>query len=179
MTHICCCSFVCNKVSNKKWVIDSGANHHMTKNESRLNNVVDVSKLDLRVDHPNGSSTKINNIGNMDLSELVTLFDIFVVDDFNANLLSVHKLCKIINVKLFLMNLTMLFRITVQGDCGESYESGGLYYLEGPYTSGRIPSLNKGTCVSKFTWQNRLGNPTIQSLNVLTFGFESLPPCDV
>lgn len=65
----------------------------MNKNESRLNNVFYVSKLDLRVDHINGSSTKINKTRNMDLSEYLTLFDV-PVPDFNVNLLYVHKLCK-------------------------------------------------------------------------------------
>ena len=46
------------------------------------------------VDHPNGSSAKVNQIGNMHLSESVTLFGVFVAPDFNVNLLSVHKLCK-------------------------------------------------------------------------------------
>lgn len=70
---ICCNSYV----YNRKWVIDSRENHHMTNNESRLNIVGDVSKLDLRVDRPNCSSTKVNKFGNMDLSESLTLFDDF------------------------------------------------------------------------------------------------------
>lgn len=61
MVGICCNSFV----SNKRRVIDSRANHHMTRNESFFNNIVDCSKLDLRVDHPNGTSAKIDKIGNM------------------------------------------------------------------------------------------------------------------
>lgn len=66
----------------------------MTKNESHLDNVIDVSKLDLRLDNLIGSSAKINKIGNTSLSKSVALFDIYVTSDFKLNLLSVHKQCK-------------------------------------------------------------------------------------
>lgn len=55
MECICCNSSLFN---NRKWIVDFGANHQMIKNDFRLDNVVDVSKLNLRVDHPYGSSTK-------------------------------------------------------------------------------------------------------------------------
>ena len=87
---------VCNNsvIDYQKWIVDSGANQHMTASESLLKDTVDVSKLNLLVKHPNGTSAKIQKIGNMHLSNNVTLFDVFVVPDFNVNLLSVHKLCK-------------------------------------------------------------------------------------
>ena len=42
MAGICCSSSVS---TNNKWIVYSGANHHMTKNDFKLNNIVDVSKL--------------------------------------------------------------------------------------------------------------------------------------
>lgn len=86
-----CCN---SQFSESKWVIDSGANQHMTSNDFELVNTVDVSKLNLKVDHPNGSTAEIKKIGNLQMSDSVTLFDVFVVPEFNVNLLSVHKLCK-------------------------------------------------------------------------------------
>lgn len=55
---------------------------------------MDVSKLNHLVKHLNRSSSQTNKIGNLKLSSNLTLFDVFVVHDFNVNLLSVHKLCK-------------------------------------------------------------------------------------
>ena len=81
-------------VTSPKWVIDSGASQHMTASDSLLHDTMDVSNLNLRVGHPNGTSAKINKIGNMHFSNSLTLFDVFAVPDFNVNLLSVHKLCK-------------------------------------------------------------------------------------
>ena len=89
----CCNSFVSSNGS-QSWIVDSGANQHMIASESQLKDVVDVSRLNLLVKHPNGSSAPINKIGNLQLSSHLTLFDVFVVPDFNVNLLYVHKLCK-------------------------------------------------------------------------------------
>ncbi|XP_023737486.1 uncharacterized protein LOC111885459 [Lactuca sativa] len=81
MAGISCNSFIDNKCS--KWVVDSGASQHMISPESHLQDSNDVSRLNIRVSHPNGSSAQINKIGNMQLSSSVTLFDVFVIPDFN------------------------------------------------------------------------------------------------
>lgn len=101
-------SISCNSIFNynvQKRVIDFRANQNMTAYESCLNDIVDVSKLNLRVGHPNDSLDQISKIGNMQVSNNLTLFDVFVVLDFNINLLSVHKLCKHSKCEIFLMNI--------------------------------------------------------------------------
>ena len=52
----------CNNVffENRKWVVDSGASQHMIAFESQLDDLVYVSNLNLKVDHPNGSIAKID-----------------------------------------------------------------------------------------------------------------------
>lgn len=69
--------------------------------ESFLCGTVDVSKLNLLVNHPNGSSAKVDKIGNLQVSENLTLFDVFIVPDSSVNILSVHKLCKDTKCKVF------------------------------------------------------------------------------
>ena len=49
--------------NNIEWIIDSGANQHFTTSDTNLSDVVDISDLNLKVDHPNGSSAKILKIG--------------------------------------------------------------------------------------------------------------------
>lgn len=66
----------------------------MINYESLFLDYVDVSKLNMRINHLNGSSAQINKTGNLQFSNSLTLFDVFVVPDFIINLLSVHKLCK-------------------------------------------------------------------------------------
>lgn len=73
---------VCSNVfvKNKSCVVDSDANQYMTATESQLVDVVDVSKFNLKLDHPNGSTAMINKIGNMNLSDSTTLTDVFFCD---------------------------------------------------------------------------------------------------
>ncbi|XP_023733981.1 uncharacterized protein LOC111881823 [Lactuca sativa] len=92
MASVSCNSFVNSDC--QKWVVDSGANQHMTTFESLLRDHVDVSKLNPRVSHPNGSSAQINKVGNLQLSNSLKLFDVFVVLEFKINLVSIQKLCK-------------------------------------------------------------------------------------
>ncbi|XP_023772322.1 uncharacterized protein LOC111920980 [Lactuca sativa] len=81
----CCNSFVSSNDS-QSWIVDSVANQHMIASESQLKDAIDVSKLNLSVKHPNGSSASINKIGNLQLSSHLTLFDVFAVPDFNDSL---------------------------------------------------------------------------------------------
>lgn len=64
-----CLFNVCNSTFNSnKWIVDSGANQHMIASESLSYDTVDVSKLNLLVSHPNGTSAKIEKIGNLNIS---------------------------------------------------------------------------------------------------------------
>ncbi|GJW77272.1 retrovirus-related pol polyprotein from transposon TNT 1-94 [Tanacetum coccineum] len=76
------------------WVVDSGANQHMTMSAKFLIIVVDVSNLGLTVGHPNGTKAKIAKIGDLKLNDFVTLFNVLVVPEYTVNLLSVHRLAK-------------------------------------------------------------------------------------
>ncbi|KAL4567640.1 hypothetical protein LXL04_023229 [Taraxacum kok-saghyz] len=46
-------------VTGPKWVVDSGASQHMIASYSLLHDTVDVSNINFRVGHPNGTSAKI------------------------------------------------------------------------------------------------------------------------
>ena len=76
------------------WIIDSGANQHMTNSTNNMFCVVDVSELHLTVGHPNGTMAKITHVGNLRLNDKVVLFDVLVVPEYSVSLLSVHKLIK-------------------------------------------------------------------------------------
>ncbi|GJZ07109.1 ribonuclease H-like domain-containing protein [Tanacetum coccineum] len=76
------------------WIIDSGANQHMTDSTKNIFNVVDVSSLMLTVGHPNGTLAKITAIGSLRLTSSIVLFDVLVVPEYNVSLLSVNKMIK-------------------------------------------------------------------------------------
>ena len=61
------------------WLMDSGANQHFIKNEENLENAVDISDINLTVEHPNTTTAKITKVGNYRLNKNVVLFDVLLV----------------------------------------------------------------------------------------------------
>ncbi|GJX23451.1 ribonuclease H-like domain-containing protein [Tanacetum coccineum] len=47
---------------NFGWIIDSGANQHITNSTKNMTNVIDISDLNITVGHPNGTIAKINHV---------------------------------------------------------------------------------------------------------------------
>lgn len=119
------------KFSPYGWIVDSGANQHMTSSVSHLENVIDISDLNIKITQPNGNEAKINKIGNFKLNNNVTLFDVLVVPDFHVNLLSVHKIARDSKIfvgfdeyKCYLLQGSLPKRIV-----GTGSEQGGLYFF--------------------------------------------------
>nr|GEV35445.1 ribonuclease H-like domain-containing protein [Tanacetum cinerariifolium] len=61
------------------WIIDCGANQHMTVSIKLLINIVDISNLGLTVGHPSGTQALITKIGDLKINDLITLYDVLVV----------------------------------------------------------------------------------------------------
>nr|GEY91040.1 ribonuclease H-like domain-containing protein [Tanacetum cinerariifolium] len=68
------------------WIIDSGANQHMTDSTKDMYNVVDISRLMLIVGHPNGSLAKITAISSLKLTSGIVLFDVLVIPEYNGKI---------------------------------------------------------------------------------------------
>ena len=189
--YTACSSFVqCNSSTGspncfQNWVVDSNANQHMVASETQLRDTVDVSKLDLFVNHPNGSSAKIKTIGNCSINSHLTLFDVFVVPDFNINLLSVHKICKDSRYEVVFNEHSFTIQDFQSKEMVENgSQKGGLYYLNNCNSGNNKIQSNLTKCyISKITWHSRLGHPNDQALNSLKdklkFGNINLPPCEV
>ncbi|GJY23507.1 multidrug resistance-associated protein 3 [Tanacetum coccineum] len=84
----------CYKITDKGWIIDFGANQHMVTSLDNLENIVDISDLNLQIDHPNGTTAFIKKVGNLKLSDTITFYDVLYVLEYSVNLLSVHKLAR-------------------------------------------------------------------------------------
>ncbi|GKA84957.1 ribonuclease H-like domain-containing protein [Tanacetum coccineum] len=76
------------------WKVGKGANQHMTYTVKELDNVLDISHLRIKVGHPNGTEAYIFKIGNLRLSNDLTLYDVMVIPEYCVTLISVHKLAK-------------------------------------------------------------------------------------
>ncbi|GJX77414.1 putative RNA-directed DNA polymerase [Tanacetum coccineum] len=61
------------------WIIDSGANQHLTTSTIGMINIVDISNLNITVGHPNGIVATISHVGDLRLSNNVIMYDVLVV----------------------------------------------------------------------------------------------------
>ncbi|GJT54097.1 ribonuclease H-like domain-containing protein [Tanacetum coccineum] len=76
------------------WIIDFGANQHMTFTTTFLFNIIDVSHLDNIVAHPNGTKAKVNQIRSCKLNDNLVIHDVLVKPGYQVSLLFVSKLAK-------------------------------------------------------------------------------------
>ncbi|GKB83900.1 hypothetical protein Tco_0950795 [Tanacetum coccineum] len=83
-----------NKVRKNMQANMAGTNQHMTYTHKELDNVLDISHLKIKVGHPNGTEAYISKIGNIRLSNGLTLYDVIVIPEYCVTLIFVHKLVK-------------------------------------------------------------------------------------
>ena len=75
-------------------IVDFGPNQHLTYTNKDLVNLVDVSFLKVKVSHPNGTKAFITKLGNLILTQCLTLYDVLVVPEYFVSLMSVYKVAK-------------------------------------------------------------------------------------
>ncbi|GKE78090.1 ribonuclease H-like domain-containing protein [Tanacetum coccineum] len=128
-----------------RWIIDFGANQHMTISTHNMFGVINISDLNLTVRHLNGTLAKIEYVGNLILSDKVVLFDVLVVPEY-CDLLQNHIM-------------------------GTSSENGSLYLFDllSPYYSNcQTLGNHSAMCfTSKSLWHTRLGHPSDQVVDML------------
>ncbi|GJW72232.1 ribonuclease H-like domain-containing protein, partial [Tanacetum coccineum] len=161
-----------NEVPSGSWIIDSGANQHMTISTLNMFRVIDISDLNLTLRHHNGTLAKIIYVGNLKLSENVVLFDVLDVPEYCVSLLSVNKLIK--DSRMFVgfteskCSIQDLHLNKIMGTCSEN---GGLYLFDTPSSfSSKCQNLGNQfvVCfVSTSLWHTRLGHPSDQAVNML------------
>ncbi|GJZ13898.1 ribonuclease H-like domain-containing protein, partial [Tanacetum coccineum] len=168
------------------WIINYGANQHLTGSTSGMVNVVDISDLKISVGHPNGTLAVISHVGNLKLANNVMLYDVLVVPGYCVSLLSVNKLIR--DSKMFVgfdENKCYIQDLKREKILGTGSESGGLYLFD-VNTSNCIGQSNMvmNFHVSKLLWHNRLGHPADQVLSVLKKDLNisyntSVPMCEI
>ncbi|KAJ0834657.1 putative RNA-directed DNA polymerase [Helianthus annuus] len=147
------------------WVVDSGANQHMSKSDKNMFNCVDVSEYGLKVGHPNGTSVSVLKIGELRLINNVVLKDVFYVPEYSVNLLSVHKLAKDNAITiLFNENNCMLQDLQSKKILMIGRQDNGLYFVGRDSNSVNMcfNSVDKSNL-----WHSRLGHPSDQVLAIL------------
>ncbi|GKA51917.1 ribonuclease H-like domain-containing protein [Tanacetum coccineum] len=168
------------------WIIDSGANQHLTGSTSGMVNVVDISDLKITVGHPNGTLAIISHVGNLKLANNVTLYDVLVVPGYCVSLLSVNKLIRYSKMFVgFDENKCYIQDLKREKILGTGSESGGLYLFDvNKYNCIGQSNMVMNFHVSKLLWHNRLGHPADQVLSVLKKDLNisdntSMPMCEI
>ncbi|GKC11484.1 putative RNA-directed DNA polymerase, partial [Tanacetum coccineum] len=159
-----------NKVGKNVLANMAGANQHMTYTSKELDNVLDISHLRIKVCHPNETKAYISKIGNLVLSNGLTLYDVMVIPEYCVTLISVHKLVKENKVivafdenRCYFLNQDLNLK-NVMG-IGEQCE--GLYYYNEKGIKSNNSTLRYQCLLSQHDWHCRLGHPADHVLNVL------------
>ncbi|GKA57584.1 hypothetical protein Tco_0756772 [Tanacetum coccineum] len=146
------------------------ANQHMTYTDKELDNVLGISHLRIKVGHPNGTEAYISKIGNIRLSNGLSLYDVMVIHEYCVTLISVHKLAKENKVivafdenRCYFLNQD-LNQKNVMG-IGDQCE--GLYYYNNQGIKSNNSNLRFQCLLFQHDWHCRLGHPVEPVLNVL------------
>nr|GEW08474.1 ribonuclease H-like domain-containing protein [Tanacetum cinerariifolium] len=154
------------------WIIDSGANQHMTVLTSNMFGIIDVTNSNLTVGHPNRTLAKIQYARNLKLYENIVIYKVLLVPEYYVSLLSVNKLNK--DTRMFVgFTETKCFIQDLHQNkiVGTGGENGGLYIFDyvSPISFNSQTLGNQSTVcyVSKFVWHTRLGQPSDQAVDML------------
>ncbi|GKA04083.1 ribonuclease H-like domain-containing protein [Tanacetum coccineum] len=150
--------------------------------EDKLENIMDIFDLKLQIDHPNGTTAYIKKVGNMRLSDKITLYDVLYVLEYSVNLLPVHKLAR--DSKLFVgfdEHKCYIQDLQQQKTLGTGSQKEGLYFIDFTNPNNFVKCNNIISCHSNTLWHNRLGNPSDKALKhkIDIKGDHNSSPCDI
>ncbi|GKF20706.1 hypothetical protein Tco_0069344, partial [Tanacetum coccineum] len=108
----------------------TGASQHMTYTVLNMFNVVEVSKLNMTVGHPNGTKAVVTHVGSLRLMDQIVIHDVLIMPGYDVILLSVHKLCKDNKFRVMFDENVCVIQDSIQRtQVGTGNESNGLYFL--------------------------------------------------
>ncbi|GKE17899.1 ribonuclease H-like domain-containing protein [Tanacetum coccineum] len=159
-----------NKVGKNMQANMAGANQHMIYTDKELGNVLDISHLKIEVGHPNGTKAYISKIGNLRLSNGLTLYDVMVIPEYCVTLIFVHKLVKENKVIVAFDENRCYFLnqdLNLKNVLGIGDECEGLYYYNDQGIKSNNSIIRYQCLLSQHDWHCRLGHPADPVLNVL------------
>lgn len=151
--------------SRDKWILDSGATHHIVCHMSLLSNPKEVHSM--HVNLPNGQQAQISHTGSVYFSDDFILQNALCFLDFHYNLISVGGFIKDSNCIMKLHTDKCIIQDPIHGKMiGLAELQDGLYHLVFPaiipFVCNMIHSLNKSTL-----WHARLGHTSYSKVQCL------------
>ena len=171
------------------WVIDTGATHHITPNFVNFISYCKVKPIAMEL--PNGNIISTNISGSVQISEFITLHDVYYLPTFHVNLISVSKLMDSSNCHLNFTNAKcLILQNSTRRVIGTADRHGDLYVFQAQALTSAPTTSN--TCNKVFSitdsatlWHHRLGHTSdsIQKCIASQFPFISYKsndkiPCD-
>ena len=136
-------------------IIDTGVSDHMTGELSQLVNIREMSPC--LVGFADGGTTTSTNMGDLVLSETISLKDVLYVPELDCTLISVSKLLKHMNCfALFTYAICLLQDRSSKTLIGAGEERDGVYYFKDVTMAKGNKSQSK---VDQLLWHQRLGHP--------------------
>ena len=154
-------------VAPNRWIIDSGATHHITSSSNLLSNTNKHPSLP-PVALPSGDKAGITMTGSIRFNDSVRLDNILCVPSFNVDLLSVAKCTDALHCSVtFFPSWCILQDLDTRTMIGVGKRRGDLYYL---VALASIPPSHHFACnltISSNLWHRRLGHPSSARLQHL------------
>ncbi len=164
----------CLVTTSQQWVIDSGANEHMTGNLDVLESIKKFS-VPTHVTIADGTRCNVVGSGTAKPTPTITLTFVLALPGFSFNLMSVSKLTKDMNCFISFFDDHCLFQdIATKQVIGRGHVSGGLYILD-QWVPKSVASVSS---TSLFEAHCRLGHPCLQYLKKVCPQFKSATSLD-
>ncbi|KAJ9566804.1 hypothetical protein OSB04_002770 [Centaurea solstitialis] len=163
------CHHNISTIVHPKWLLDSGASHHVTNDIENLSlhNPYDGTEELVIVD---GTGLHISHTGSLTLPHLsshLTLSNVLYVPSISRNIISISKFCRENRMSVeFLPDSFLVKDLKTGASLLRGSVSSGVYELK--FNS---PTVFASTKVSPFNWHHRLGHPTLKIIKFLTSNF--------
>ncbi|KAL2228047.1 UNVERIFIED_CONTAM: Retrovirus-related Pol polyprotein from transposon TNT 1-94 [Sesamum indicum] len=180
--------------SKEDWIMDSGASAHMSMNQDLFHNLRPLDTVN-SVKLPDGSMYNVKKIGDIYISDTLTLKNVLYIPSFKHNLLSVNALCEAENVSVIFTNSQCFVQdLVTKKVIAIGIKRGRLYLLEHTQNCKKhdlhkhmahlIEDLKHLKRENKHVdvWHNRLGHPSKEVMFHLPFKVarnEPLTCCEV
>jgi hypothetical protein len=165
-----------------RWVLDSGASHHMTPLLSLFNKLHRIEKP-FSIITPTWSAVIVESMGNITLDKDITLKDVLFIPDFNCNLISIHKLTRDLDCTVtYDKNYCVMQDLASKRKIGLGDLHDGVYVFRGSIQGHSFAAAQENT---DKLWHSRLGHPSTQALQYLSgflncnFKLNKFDCCDI
>jgi hypothetical protein len=160
--------------SSSRWIIDSGATHHLTGEGTMLSSSQPSATI-TSVRLANGSHSPVTAVGRVSVSPHLSLTGVLCAPEFPLSLLSVCRLCTELNCRVIFDKHCCYFQdIQTMQVIGGGHERNGLYYLDTP--TDTTFSGAASITADPLLWHFRLGHPSAGAMSRMFPELSSLPP---